>query len=320
MRRGVTLLEVLFSIVIAAVGVFGVIATLLIAGHRASDAGTIDGADRLGRSAVRDFHVRSLNQATGMNGTWATVPVNGWPYAIDPLYVAANGTASPACWFPAFDPTIVPGVRLGRISLRPIPGDQATNPLPPITSAVAESIFVARDDLVFNLPNDRTLPPQQKYGPGAEVREYGGSFSWLATIQAENYATGPALAHIVVMHRRDLQEPDVLLNVEKIDGTAFKLSVRPGQSDDDLDIKEGRWFLLTGRTTAGAIRIGWQRVTDQDDVIPAGTADIDGTICPTDSRWFNLAGRDWDCLAANSQAAVVGPVVAVYERPCRMVE
>lgn len=183
MRRGVTLLEVLFAIAIAAIGILGVMGTLVVAGKQAADAARIDGADRVGRNAIREFSVRGYDVAVGPQGTWATIPVIGRSYCIDPRYVAANGTSSPASWFPAFDPASVPGARMYRISVRAMPGNQLASPSLPIGVSLADSIFVAKDDLVFNLPDDRTLTPIQNYGTAVESRDYEGAFSWFATIQ-----------------------------------------------------------------------------------------------------------------------------------------
>jgi len=311
-RFGVTLLEVLFAIAIAAIGILGVLSLIVVAGHRASEGATADAADRLGRSAVRDFSVRGLNVATGRQGTWAAIPVGGQAYCIDPLYVAANGTASPHCWFPAFDPAVVPGVRLHRISLRPFPGDQAVAPLPPIAHALGESIFMGKDDLLFTLPDDRTLPPAQNYGTGA-TRQFTGAFTWLATVQAADYRAGPASLQIVVLRRRDLADPDRLLKATSFAGPPgslcqIRIAVRSGQPDSDLELKVSTWVLLTGIDRQGTARFGWYRVTDVGSVLASDAA------CPTASRWIELWNRDWACDASATQVAIAGPVVAVYEK------
>jgi len=181
-RSGVTLLEVLFAIGIVSVGILGVLATLVIAGKQAADGTRMNGADRLGRNAIREFEVRGFNRASGPRGTWAAVPVNGWSYCLDPLYVATNGSAMPASLFPAIDPATAPGPRMARVSVRRFPGDQSVAPLPPIGQPLAESIFTAKDDLAFSMPDDRTLPPVQHYGAGAGTRQSTGALSWFATV------------------------------------------------------------------------------------------------------------------------------------------
>jgi len=101
---------------------------------------------------------------------------------LDPMYVATNGSAMPASVFPAIDPATAPGPRMARVSVRRFPGDQSIAPLPPIGSQIAESIFTAKDDLVFSMPDDRTLPPSQHYGAAAESRSHAGALSWFATV------------------------------------------------------------------------------------------------------------------------------------------
>ena len=321
-RRGVTLLEVLFAIGIASIGILGVMATMLIAGKHAADGARFDAADRVGRNAVRDFHIRGFNRATGQQGTWAAVPVNGQAYCLDPVYVAENGTATPACWFPAFDPAIVPGPRMPRISIRAMPGDQSVAPLPPIGAEFADSIFVARDDLIFMEPTDKTLPPVQHFGSATEARSSTGALSWFATVESNDYSHGSGIANIVVCHRRDLLTTDAerLCNVVEIDASEFKLAARPGQPDSDLDVRDDEWLLLCGVLLNGRTMFRWRRVTSTTDVLPAGQPDYDNTVLPVPSRRVSAAGRDWMIPAANTQVALFGAVVAVYERPVKMEE
>ena len=316
-RRGVTLLEVVFAIGIAAIGILGVMMTIVLAGRQARDGADADAADRVGRSAIRAFDARAMGHASGPAGTWAEVAVSGTAYCLDPLYVATNGTSSPGCWFPAFDPAVVPGVRLRRISLRAFPGNQAMAPVPPIGFAAAEALFCSRDDLVFSLPDDRTLPPVQLQS-SAGSRQFEGAFTWFATVCAPNYGSGAGSVSVVVCQRRDLTEPDILLTVAKLDWPMCNLAVRSGRPDDDLGIKEHRWIFLAGSDVAGIARHGWYRVVNRADILPAGQPDIDGTVYPTSTRWVTLFGQDWRCNAATTQAGVVGPVVAVYEKTFRV--
>jgi hypothetical protein len=108
----------------------------------------------------------------------------------------------------------------------------------------AARLFMGQDDLVFNLPNDRTLPAQQQYepAPGADgqwgiagiddngngtvddigeamwpgsddfrcQRQWEGKFSWMATItpklsgSSDLYVRDLYVLSVVVFHRRDL--------------------------------------------------------------------------------------------------------------------
>jgi len=326
-RSGVTLLEVLFAIGIVSVGILGVLATLVIAGKQAADGVRMDGADRLGRNAIREFEVRGFSRATGPRGTWAAVPVRGWSYCIDPLYVAANGSAMPATVFPAIDPAVAPGPRMARISVRRFPGDQSVAPLPPIGLPLAESIFVAKDDLAFTVRTDRTLAPEQIFDRAALppnpplVRSYEGTFSWFATMHGFDNHLGTTLLCIVVCHRRDVLDMNAerLVNVEQIDGNQFKLAARNGQPDSDLDSREGGWLLLIGNTN-GAVEFRWHQVQTVRDAVAAGVTDYDGTTSAVPTRWVSTFGRDWPHVAANTQVCMFDSVVAVYEKTVKMEE
>ena len=61
-RRGVTLLEVLFSIGIVAVGLLGVLIIVPLAGTRSAQGTIADGGDRMGRNAIRLFDVQHMRQ------------------------------------------------------------------------------------------------------------------------------------------------------------------------------------------------------------------------------------------------------------------
>lgn len=335
-RSGVTILEVLFAIGIVTIGILGTMATLVVAGRQAADAVSMDGADRVGRNAIREFQVRSMNVARGPRGTWSipftatvkpyvdAVPVAGRAYCLDPLYVAQHGTGTPHRWFPAFSPGAVPGARMHRASLRPVPGDQQMLPLLPIGTAMASSIFVARDDMAFDLPDDRTLPPVQTWDRdslgNAENRSYSGAFSWFATIQADHVGLDYANVDFVVCHRRDLSEPERLLDVTTIDGDAIRVAARGGQPDTDLELRERSWIMLAGTDSNGVERFSWQRVLNLRDPLPAGVVDYDGQVFPVTTRWVSVAGREWDISPSDTRVAVVSGVVAVYEKTIRMGE
>jgi len=321
-RRGVTLLEVLFAITIATVGILGLMLTVVLAGRHTSEGQTIDRADRLGRNAIREIQVRGFDVATGDRSTWAAVPVNGEAYCLDPLGIASNPAVAEAAWFPAYDPATIPGPRMRRVSVRPFPGNQVTAPQPPVGLAFAQQLMTGADDLVFLMPNDRTIPPQQQFSGdpavGLERRGTTGSVSWFATFQADDYAHGNALVHIVVCNRRDTSvASDRLLSVAAIDWPQVKLACRAMQPDTDLAVAEGLWIMLAGQSPTSR-QFAWCRVSNVGNVIPGGEPDIDGTVLSVPSRWVSLAGRDWPFTAAQTQVAIVDGAVAVYERTLRM--
>lgn len=330
-RNAVTLLEVLFSIGIVAIGLLGVLVAITVAGRTAADGRSADAAASLGRAATQMVVTRGFNRAVGSNGTWAAVAQNGQAYCLDPLYVSKNGSASPDCYFPALDPSVVAGPRMNRISVRPFPGDQQAAPVAPIGYEMSELLCLCHDDLVFIHPEDRTLPPRQNYGATSLVRQSVGEFSWFATIEADSYKGGTGRLNIAILQARNLDDEDRLLDVVPVPATAagnesLKIAVRNGQPTTELDIKERHWVLLTGIDEAGHARFGWFRVSAVAGVIPAGQPDTSlpsgspGYAWPEDSRWISGFCRDWLCTPDKTKVAVVGPVVAVLERVIRMGE
>jgi hypothetical protein len=190
-----------------------------------------------------------------------------------------------------------------------MPGNQSTSPLSPIGQQLAESIFVAKDDLVFSLPDDRTLQPAQHYGAAVESRSHVGAFSWFATIhRGSGYSHGTALLCIAVCHRRDLLDSNAerLVNVEKVDdenptvpvagdvsqrGNLWKLAARHGQPASDMNVKSGQWVMVAGIVADNRRLFQWHRVLAADEVLPAGQPDIHGDVSAVDTRSISTAGR-----------------------------
>lgn len=108
-RSGITLLEVMISVLIVSIGVFGLLALLPIAGQQAARGLANDRAAVVGRNAVAEFYARGMAKGTrDANGNTIALhwcidqvasPVTltpGWSYCIDPMYVTRNpGTGFP---------------------------------------------------------------------------------------------------------------------------------------------------------------------------------------------------------------------------------
>jgi hypothetical protein len=201
---------------------------------------------------------------------------------------------------------------------------------------MAESIFVAKDDLVFSLASDRTFPPVQHYGGNTETRSYDGAFSWFATVHCADYRRGTALLYIVVCHRRNLYDSasDRLVNVERIDnedpslpltgdisqrGREWKIAVCAGQPTTDLDARDGGWLLITG-LDGGRVLFQWHHILSIDSVLPAGSPDIFGIVSPVDTRSISTQGRAWPLLPRDTQVVLFDSVVVVHEKTVKMQE
>ena len=342
-RAAVTLLEVLFSIGVVAVGLLGVLVLVPLAGSRSAQGTIADGADRLGRNAIRAFDVYQMRrpdswaQYDAVNGNYQAFS-GGEAFCIDPLYMAANTTtpATPGIrWFPYFatppgPPANVPWMR--RITLRRHPGAVLPSPVPGATNSrimsveQASQIFLGDDDLVFRLPTDRTLPPQQEFGSSLSKRQWEGKFSWMATLVPQ-LDSDLYLLSIVVFHRRDsYAEADRIVDVTfdslGFNGGDVTLSALPSASTttpataDDLRMKQGEWLMLARRNTVTNRRdFRWYRIQSAD----SGPVERDPPGSGYD-RSLTLFGQDWPVSNTNvvHKAVWIPGVVAVYEKTIRL--
>lgn len=227
MRRGVTIVEVLFSILVVSIGLLGSIAVFVVASTQMKKAIVNDVSGASGRSAVHDFDTRGMRQPrmwVGWPIPW-NVPQNGpqpiarnefvlsmpnvplgVSYCIDPRFLAMNQANQQAASFfpyPAKINNLDP--RMYRISLhhgKPINDAQGNRVVDPaMTLLHANLIFTFGDDLAFvrpglddtsqiGIPNDRALPAIQDANRSPNQRQTHGRFSWFATLvpKAEIYS------------------------------------------------------------------------------------------------------------------------------------
>jgi hypothetical protein len=340
-QRGVTLLEVLFSMGIITVGLLGVMIIVPLAGNRAAQGMIADGADRLGRNAVRGFDVYQMRRPD----SWAKYEYDTnssqykyqpfWgdeAFCIDPLYMAANMT-TPATegikLFPYFLTPPGPASNvpwMPRVTLRTRPGATIANPPPTVVVPAmnveqASQIFLGDDDLVFNLPTDRTLSPQQKFDSSVTKRQWEGKFSWLATLVPKQ-GTGNKLylLSIVVFHRRDLTaDAERRVDVAPVPA-AMTVGLNGGDVllsstvKDDLKMKEGEWLMLSGIDGSSPARkhFQWYRIqtADAGPVPNAGGTGYE--------RDLTLFGQDWQFgqMTGSGKTSVIWipGIVAVYEK------
>jgi len=334
-RAGVTLLEVLFSMGIVTVGLLGVMIIVPLAGSRSAQGMIADGADRVGRNAIRAFDVYQMRRPD----SWAQYDTSNdnyqafWgneAFCIDPLYMAANTGTAGIFRFPYLGtatspstPTDVPWMK--RISLRRWPG--ATLPSMVMSIEQAGHIFLGEDDLVFNLPVDRTLPPQQKYDSSTSKRQWEGKFSWLATlVPKQDTGNDLYLLSIVVFHRREsYAEAEHVVDVTfdalslGVNGGEVTLSALPSPSTttpakaDDLKMKEGEWLLMAGMIGTKE-HFQWYRIQSAD----SGPVERNPPGSGYD-RVLTLFGQDWPASSLTVHKAIWIPgIVAVYEKTIRL--
>jgi hypothetical protein len=217
-RAGLSLLEVLFSIGVALIGLLGVAALLPLAVYYMGRGSVADNAAIFGRSAVSAFKSRQMHRNTmwavwnpGANAfvmffaspaviidplLFPSPLVGGGPsFCIDPLYLSRSvrdGNPPPSL-FPAVPVSSTVEPRMARVTLRSAPGappllsPNTPNPLFTMPSIVAEELFMLTDQHVYLLPRDRTLPPVPGFSvdPNTnqpEKRQYDPNLSWFATL------------------------------------------------------------------------------------------------------------------------------------------
>jgi hypothetical protein len=387
MNRGVTVIEVLFAIGIVVIGVLGVIALLPVAGYQVGLGLMADRSAAVGVAAAQEFDIRGMRQQEmwvvhSSSGPWTfanyrsqleqlfgqdlTPPM---AFCIDPRFVAVNlgnnGSGYDARLFPYYQnsmsghasglpiPTDPAQPRMVRITLRTAPGSGVA-----MTALQTEQVFVTHDDLVFEHPDDRTLPPVQNFGsagPDEEwgtaddvitKRQYEGTVSWMATVAPKldlvgNFRDLYTLSIVVFNRRSSAMEMDafneriafVNLPTDFYSGgysggdVLLSADVGPSGGQEEaqaiLEVREREWVMLGGtrRSTSGSVIpvFKWYRVLAADPNVEPSAAG--GNLW---TREVTLQGPDWD-YSYNStwdlrtpQVTLMKGVVAVYEKTIRL--
>ena len=176
-RGGVSLLEVLFSIGVAMIGLVGIASLLPLAGALARRGAVVDAAASVGANSVRQFSARGMAKPDNWrwyNGTAFTtvtlpgtdIPQPGMSFCLDP-YLIGQIDPTDATYgnemalrnrfplnvnYPAALPYFMPRITLA-----------SSLPTGVLAPTVATELFVSSDSLVFDLPGDRTIGPIQSF-------------------------------------------------------------------------------------------------------------------------------------------------------------
>ncbi|MHB8861703.1 MAG: type IV pilus modification PilV family protein [Pirellulaceae bacterium] len=354
-RAGISLLEVTFSIGVVMIGLVGIAALLPVAGSQANKGAIADSAARRGVDAVREFHVRSMANPN----TWRWFDpsismfrpvalaelVDGLSFCIDPRFVAqgvANSDHVGRNGFPYIDDLNAGTVlSMPRITLSPSPWAAGNLVMGRLQ---ADQIFTSDDELVFELPSDRTLGPLQSFSlaptaPFAPLRRsINGYTSWMATVVPRldrmGNLTDEYTLSIVVFSRRVIDAAVNNENVasERVVRVASFFSGQPAvgggdmelvtrrNNEEDLRLRTGDWVMLSGTKLrpglATPIQVHkWYRVANagEEAVFDAST-----------NNWVRdvtLIGPDWDWasnISPTTQVTIVRGVVAVFEKTIRL--
>ena len=297
-RSGITLLEVLVSIFILAVGLLGAAALIPIGKLALIKTNVSDRTGACGRAAMRDVEVRRMLDYR----YW--YPASGDNvFVIDPLGVS-SGLAG------ALGP-------LPRVNMRVLP-DMAALPLTP---AQADAIFRWQDELTFDDPSNATgrprgfvrdnngvvapfpqLPSEPALTPPLiPLNLNSGNFSWFLTVcpspsdinqvpvgLRRNYTVS-----VVVCYKRDFTGGEYASLVTFPAGIGYGGGTIQVTTPAVLEhIKTDQWVMLASIDTRVA---KWYRVVGVGD------------------QYLSLVGPDWDVDTYNNPTmVVVEGVTGVY--------
>lgn len=363
-RPGITLLEVLFAIGVVAVGLLGVATLMPVALYYMGKANLLERARVAGETAMEDFHVYGMGRpgalvaypaSLGNNVALYDPRVSGEPFAIDPRFVAINGSSvnntatesREAILFPYVGPPGPPAPqpapnftwpRMRRVSLRAFP-ESYNIAFSAMRSAHADAIFMSHDDLSFDIPADKTAPPIQRWSPSNAQRVSEDNFSWMATAVPRGTKTGAYCDEytlsIVVFRARDATMEMNSSNERVVDVTSFDGGGVSGgeitvESDslESLTLRTGDWLMLMGKylvtDSQGNLSTSpvfqWYRVVGTNEPVTGSNKAW--------KREVTLHGADWPVgpttyIPQSNQtrpvfAALVSNVVTVYEQSIRL--
>ncbi|MGQ9576007.1 MAG: type IV pilus modification PilV family protein [Thermoguttaceae bacterium] len=327
-RRGVSLLEILIAIGILLFGLLGVAALLEAGRTEIGVAARADRASACARAAMRELIVRQMIQNTRYADGSSGLPAV--PVAIDPVGVARNGFGP----FPAS----------GTITMRRVSLCSDSNRNLPMPLAVASRVFTGWDQLVFDMPDDRTQRPRQlfrtKDGVTSDVSKLGavempeaeGNYSWMATVvpSRSELGTNPKMytVSVAVFYQRPPDAASELTcgiqffsgGVQFGSGDAW-LYVPAGLPDPErtavrerlMELRRGEWVLLRGEmgTTPPIQDFKWYRMAALGDFEPGSGTFAEGAPACDGRRLVTLAGPDWLPIG-NTEVGLLPRVVGVY--------
>ncbi|MDX1946999.1 MAG: hypothetical protein SFU86_16470 [Pirellulaceae bacterium] len=343
-RHGMSILEVMFAILVTAIGLLGAIAVIPVANSAARKGLRNDYAAVMGPNAFHAFDSRGLRNPRNWMafnttaGQWQPfAPVFGESYCFDPRFVAVNGAAPTVQGNPNFFPySLVGGPRMRRLTV--FSGVYSGGGLPiPATPILANDWFGFPDDLLYDRPKDlaaRQLFDSSSNGTLVTSRQSEGMFSWMATVtpRVDRHTMAPTtecVLSVVVFHQRpaDLSmnaENERVLNIISmpsggVTGGEVQLAA---DNPNALKLRPNDWLMLggTARTLLNPpnatpfrddTEFKWYRVVDCDP-------EVDQPSPGVYTRFVSLTGQDWnpEYITATGfpQATIVEGVVGVYEK------
>jgi hypothetical protein len=336
-RAGLSLLEVLFSIGVALIGLLGVAALLPLAVYYMGRGSVADNAAIFGRSAVSAFKSRQMHRNTmwavwnpGANAfvTFLASPAAidpllfpsplvgvGPSFCIDPLYVSRSvrdGNPPPSL-FPAVPVSSTVEPRMARVTLRSAPGappllsPNTPNPLFTMPSIAAEELFMLTDQHVYLLPRDRTLPPVPGFSvdPNTnqpEKRQYDPNLSWFATLT-------PIVSPAGGFNDSDLY----LLSIVVVESRDLRTDINENLTDRPIERVVDVLF-PTGDWAGGSVVLVTRPNRPESDVevrpgdwlMLGGRLNNAGSPGPAVFRWYRVLSADRDSTGPSREVVLHG--------------
>jgi type II secretory pathway pseudopilin PulG len=217
-RRGISLMEVLISIGILAIGLSSVVAILPAARSQANRAVVLDRAAVLAANALADAATFGLLRPDSLT----VAPTAATPVVVDPAF-ATSGLTN----------TVAGGLRNRGIFATGVTGVFANAPAAP--ESFHRLFTQSRDDVFVDGSASPDDPPLEKFADG--VRSFEGRMSCLLCLQSAPAVGVPGRLSVVVFHGRDVSTQVVTgtitnyqatVSVADLRGRTFRDVVKPG--------------------------------------------------------------------------------------------
>lgn len=217
-RRGITLMEVLISIGILAIGLSSVLAIIPAARSQASRAVVLDRAAALAANALADAATFGLLRPDSLTA----VPTAATPVVVDPAFTTS-----------ALTNTVSASLRNCGVFATGTAGTFANAAAAP---AAFHRLFTqSRDDIIVDGTSSPDDPPLEKFADG--VRSFEGRMSCLLGLAGGAAAGDPGRISVVVFHGRDVSAQVVAGTVSNsqatipaaaLNGRTLRDVVKPG--------------------------------------------------------------------------------------------
>lgn len=334
-RSGLSIIEVLTSIVVALIGVFGVMALIPFSIKQSQSGLDRDAATMIARNALAKFEAEGYKLATDNPVTGAKqlnwVDMAGTRYAtnnlvpvcIDPLGVTERGFST----FPFNVQVAASSPALNPNDLLAIPSVNLLRPNgAPFSIADARRMFRITDDLVFGDPLVSTLSPDEELNGPAQIfnsgalgtlnRQSVGSISWCALAQPNVNSVGTTEVdsyklYILVFKDRvtDVTVEESRMNSAFVtppaNPNAAPLSTIEIDQPPDENLRRDDWVMLINRSAPTAqTNIAFARITN---ISAIGT---NGARLTLDGPDFNFVN--------DTRVVHLRDVVSVYARTIKL--